>query len=89
MLIRGPQGEPVSVDERGALTSVPAYFTVGTSQARLKPVAGWAGPWPIDERWWDARTAVRYDRFQVIDSSGVAWLLVCLDGEWTAEARYD
>ncbi|NRD07619.1 DNA polymerase Y family protein [Rathayibacter agropyri] len=89
VLVRGPRGEPVSVDERGALTSVPAYFTVGTSQARLKPVAGWAGPWPIDERWWDARTAVRYDRFQVIDSSGVAWLLVCLDGEWTAEARYD
>ncbi|WKK71265.1 hypothetical protein Q0F99_17635 [Rathayibacter oskolensis] len=50
---------------------------------------GLGGPWPIDERWWDARTAVRYDRFQVVDSGGVAWLLLCLDGEWAAEARYD
>ncbi|MWV58007.1 DNA polymerase Y family protein [Rathayibacter sp. VKM Ac-2754] len=89
VLVRGPRGEPVSVDDRGTLTSVPAYFTPGTSQARLEPVTGWAGPWPIDERWWDARTAVRYDRFQVVDSGGVAWLLLCLDGEWAAEARYD
>ena len=88
-LVRGPRGEPVSVDDRGSLVSVPAYFTPGTSQARLEPVAGWAGPWPVDERWWDARTATRYDRFQVVDSAGTAWLLVCRDGEWAAEARYD
>jgi len=89
VLVRGPRGEQVSVDDRGSLTSVPAYFAPGSSQARLQPVTGWAGPWPIDERWWDARTAVRYDRFQVVDSDGVAWLLLCLDGEWAAEARYD
>lgn len=89
VLVRGPRGEPVSVDDRGGLTSVPAWFTPGTSQARLEPVTGWAGPWPIDERWWDATTAARYDRFQVVDSDGVAWLLLCLDGEWAAEARYD
>jgi protein ImuB len=89
VLVRGPRGEPVSVDDRGSLTSVPAWFTPGTSQARLEPVAGWAGPWPIDERWWDPLTAVRYDRFQLVDSAGVAWLLLCLDGQWAAEARYD
>ncbi|PPI73113.1 DNA polymerase [Rathayibacter rathayi] len=89
VLVRGSRGEPVSVDERGALRSVPAYFTPGTSQARLEPLAGWAGPWPIDERWWDPGTSVRYDRFQVVDAAGVAWLLLCLDGVWAAEARYD
>ncbi|QHC70300.1 DNA polymerase Y family protein [Rathayibacter sp. VKM Ac-2801] len=89
VLVRGPRGEPVAVDERGTLSSVPAYFTPGTSQARLEPLAGWAGPWPIDERWWDPSTAVRYDRFQVVDAAGVAWLLLCLDGVWAAEARYD
>ena len=35
------------------------------------------------------QTAVRYDRFQVVDAAGVAWLLLCLDGVWAAEARYD
>ncbi|MBF4462347.1 MULTISPECIES: DNA polymerase Y family protein [unclassified Rathayibacter] len=89
VLVRGPDGERVAVDERGSLSSIPSFFTSEGSSSRLEPIAAWAGPWPIDERWWDPHTATRYDRFQVVDSTGVGWLLLCLDGEWAAEARYD
>lgn len=51
-------------------------------------IAAWAGPWPIDERWWsdDARTAWR---FQAVDDGGCAWLLVLDANGWWLEARYD
>ena len=29
-------------------------------------VAAWAGPWPLEERWWDARRARRAVRLQVV-----------------------
>ncbi|QWL28096.1 DNA polymerase Y family protein [Rathayibacter toxicus] len=89
VLVTGPRGEPVSVTERGSLNTVPAFFSPAPSHAKLTPVTRWAGPWPLDERWWDASTAARYHRFQIVDSTGVAWLLLSFNGEWAAEAQYD
>lgn len=83
--VLGRDGESVTVDERGAVSAPPAGFVAG---AKLLQLTAWAGPWPIDERWWsaDARKAWR---FQVVDSTGCAWLLVLEAGGWWAEARYD
>ena len=78
-------GTAVTVDERGAPSADPTGFAAG---AKMLEITAWAGPWPIDERWWsaDARSAWR---FQIVDSTGCAWLLVLDSGGWWAEARYD
>ncbi|MET4704676.1 DNA polymerase Y family protein [Frigoribacterium sp. UYMn621] len=80
-------GSAVDLDERGVLSGVPARFS--TDGRTLHPVAAWAGPWIIDERWWDADSFRRASRFQVVDDAGVAWLLVLDSRVWWAEARYD
>jgi protein ImuB len=80
-------GLAVDLDERGVLSGIPARFS--TDGRTLRPVAAWAGPWTIDERWWDADTFRRASRFQVVDDAGAAWLLVLDSRVWWAEARYD
>ena len=67
-------------------SGAPARFGV---EERLQPVAAWTGPWPVDERWWDADQAVRAARFQIVGVDGSAWLLRVSDGAWCVEARYD
>jgi protein ImuB len=76
------------VTSRGLLTADPVLFTVD----RMSPptrVQAWAGPWPIDELWWDPAQARQVARFQVVGVDGSAWLLVVEDGRWWCEARYD
>ena len=85
--VHDARGKAVSVDERGALSAPPAAMVSQTGSRR--ELTAWAGPWPLDERWWDAAAARTASRFQVVDGEGMAWLLV-LDGEgWWAEGRYD
>jgi protein ImuB len=79
-------GDAVTVDERGVLSAAPLEF--GAS-GRLRRVTAWAGPWIVDERWWDAQTRQRASRFQLVDDDGIAWLLAFTDPHWIAEARYD
>lgn len=85
-------GTGVTVDDRGALSAAPAQFSAGSGGA-LRRVTAWAGPWIVDERWWDAATSRRVSRFQLVDGEGVAWLLVFegrgVEAHWSAEARYD
>jgi protein ImuB len=88
----GAAGEAVSVDERGALSAAPLEFSAGSGSG-MRRVTAWAGPWTVDERWWDAKTSFRASRFQVVDETGIAWLLVYAgrgsSAHWVAEARYD
>ena len=53
------------------------------------PIEAWAGPWPIDELWWDPARARQVARFQVAGVDGSAWLMVVENGQWWTEARYD
>jgi protein ImuB len=83
-----PDGTSVRLDDRGTLSAPPARFSApGTGQAR--PVRAWAGPWQVEERWWDAEQSHSLARFQVVDDDGEAWLLVLEGDAWTVEARYD
>jgi protein ImuB len=50
-------------------------------------VVGWAGPWPVTERWWSVRR--RRARVQVVTADGVARLLCTERGQWWVEALYD
>ncbi len=79
-------GSVVGVDGRGRVTAEPAVLT---ESGRRRGIEAWAGPWPVIERGWDAARARRAHRFQVVDADQTAWLLVCEDDRWTAEARYD
>jgi protein ImuB len=70
------QGAGIVVDDRGALSAPPAQFSASGSGRELRRITAWAGPWPIDERWWDTETHRRAHRFQVVDAAGMGWLLV-------------
>jgi protein ImuB len=80
-------GSVVDIDERGILSAAPSSFS--TDNRVLLPLSAWAGPWPIDERWWDADNSRSANRFQVVDETGGAWLLVLEAHLWWVEARYD
>jgi protein ImuB len=82
---------PVVVTERGALPAPPAFFGMGTEVAA---VASWAGPWPVDERWWSPESARRVVRCQIVDVRGRAYLVtgtMPLDQppRWQVDAIYD
>jgi protein ImuB len=52
-------------------------------------VAAWAGPWPVDERWWDDAAHRRRARWQVVTAEGTAHLLSQQGDHWEVEATYD
>ncbi|SHH53022.1 protein ImuB [Jatrophihabitans endophyticus] len=85
---------PVVITERGAMPSPPALFGTGRD---LAAVTSWAGPWPVDERWWSPDDARRVVRCQVVDVHGRAYLVTGTmpasgSGEpprWQVDAVYD
>ena len=89
-------GAPVGVDGRGGLSAPPDRLIVSRPPAgsRLAAAPGervvaWAGPWPVDERWWDPLRRRRRVRLQVVTADGTALLVVLTDGRWTVAATYD
>jgi protein ImuB len=70
------------------MSAAPAFLSIG-EDSELMPVDAWAGPWPIDELWWDSAQARQVARFQVTGVDGSAWLLVVENDQWWTEARYD
>ena len=81
----------VVVTERGAVPRPPATVRIDGAS----PIQAWAGPWPVDERWWDPASAVRRARFQIVDARGRAYLVSCelsaasATARWLLEAVYD
>ena len=90
-------GELVGVTARLEVSAAPARLAAGTAApARLAAgtagtveIIGWAGPWPVDERWWAPAEARRRARFQVCLADGTAMLLSLAGGQWSVEAIYD
>ncbi|MFD4204713.1 DNA polymerase Y family protein [Micromonospora tulbaghiae] len=85
--VRDAAGEPVVVSARLAVSAAPARLTVGAGCPA--EITGWAGPWPVDERWWAPAEARRRARFQVCLADGAALLLAVEGGQWLVEAIYD
>jgi protein ImuB len=85
--VRDSLGEQVDVTERYVVTSEPARVSIAAGP--WLDVIGWAGPWPVDERWWDPQQSRRRMRFQVALSDGSGHLLTLEDGRWWIEATYD
>ena len=80
-------GAPVSVGGRGEASTPPQQFTDSTGHSRT--VIAWAGPWPLDERWWRPSARRRQARFQLVLDDGSAHLCVLESGRWWREATYD
>jgi protein ImuB len=87
-MVVGAEGQPVVVTGRGAVTCPPERFRASSDEP-WQPVASWAGPWPVEELWWDEQASRRIARFQVVGVDGSAWLMVVENGRWFTEARYD
>lgn len=85
--VRDAEGAPLGVDARGAVSGAPARVAVDGGPSRL--VRSWSGPFPVDERWWEAGGRRRRARFQVVLADGDAYLLALERGAWTVEGRYD
>jgi protein ImuB len=79
-------GDAVTVTGRCVVSAAPAWLAIEDEPAL--PVTGWAGPWPLSERWWDPAAARRRARFQLLTSDGRAWLAAVQDGRWLIEAGY-
>ena len=80
-------GAPVAVDGRGLLGALPSRVRIqGRSWAAI---TAWAGPWLVDERWWDPAAHRRLVRLQATTDQGGAYLLRLSGGRWWVEAIYD
>jgi protein ImuB len=52
-------------------------------------VAAWAGPWPVEERWWDPQRAQRVARFQLLSETGQLVLAGLDNQQWYVYAQYE
>jgi len=82
-------GAPVTVGGRHELSAPPSRVVEGGDEWR---VLAWAGPWPIEERWWDERRRRRLVRLHaVLGREGVAPRAVVLaleSGYWRVAGRF-
>ncbi len=79
--------EPVTVSGRGTLSAPPMRLSVEGDP--WTDVIAWAGPWPLEERWWDTARRRRRARLQLVTRDGQARLATLEHGTWHVEATYD
>lgn len=80
-------GSPIWLTDRGMFTAEPAELHWGSKSWR---VAGWAGPWLLDERWWATGDSGGAVRTQILlDTEERALLLLGYDHIWHVEGLYE
>jgi protein ImuB len=82
-------GATVAVDGRGLLGSLPNRVRIPGRGRAWSAIIAWAGPWLVDERWWDPAAHRRLVRLQATTDQGAAYLLRLAGGRWWVEAIYD
>ena len=86
-------GKLLSVSARHELSASPVVVIIGATHYNVN---SWAGPWPVEERWWDSARSRRLVRLQLVcekitaDSVPqiLAMLAILEHGEWTVAAIY-
>ena len=67
------QGTPRACHWQGSGQRCPGNRATQHEQQRpVEPIVAWAGPWPLEERWWDATRARRSARFQLLTGVRIA-----------------
>lgn len=86
--LESADGTPVWVTDRGLFTADPVHLHWGSRSWQL---TGWAGPWPLDDRWWTPQLPHGYAaRAQVqLDGDLRALLLLAYDQAWHVEGLYE
>ncbi len=89
-------GKAVRVTGRGMVSARPAMLRLltgddasGWRRGRSRPIVAWAGPWPVEERWWEPERHRRLARFQVVTDDHDGYLVVAEHQRWWISARYD
>jgi protein ImuB len=77
----------VTVGARLELSAAPARLAIGDTP--WVEITEWAGPWPVEERWWAPGESRRAAWFQVCLADGRALLVALSGGQWSVEAVYD
>ncbi|MFZ9930657.1 MAG: hypothetical protein ACO3GZ_07620, partial [Ilumatobacteraceae bacterium] len=80
---------PVSVSGRGFVSMAPDAIRRDDA-GDATPEVAWAGPWPVEERWWVER-ARRAARFQLVvrtPDGQRAYLAEVSSGQWWLVAEY-
>ncbi|UGT39567.1 DNA polymerase Y family protein [Nocardia yamanashiensis] len=91
--LEAADGSPVWVSDRGLFTADPARLHWGSSSWHL---TAWAGPWPLDDRWWSphlphgyaARAQVQLDEADEHHRRRVL-LLLGYQHTWHVEGLYE
>jgi protein ImuB len=61
----------------------------GWRRGRLRRIIAWAGPWPVEQRWWEPERHRRLARFQIVTEDHDGLLVVAEHRRWWVSARYD
>ncbi len=94
------QGQVVRVSGRGTVSADPAGIRLllgseaeGWRRGPMREVRSWAGPWPVDQQWWEPERHRRLARFQMLvadEANGErAHLVVAEHQRWFLLATYD
>jgi protein ImuB len=78
-------GRAVAVTGRGEVSAAPVELVIGTSRHRI---VAWAGPWPLEQRWWTPERSRRLARLQVVTEGGAAHLVGIEQRRWSILATY-
>ncbi len=93
VMVQDGEGKPLLVTGRHELSASPATLRMASANARAAPyvVVSWAGPWPVEERWWDPTRRRRLARLQLVITRGDATRAVIVareHGQWWLTATY-
>lgn len=78
-------GQSVRINGRGMISASPQTLTINGAPLAI---TAWAGPWPLEERWWDVGRSRRSARFQVLTADGVLRLVAVEHQRWQLDAVY-
>ena len=78
-------GRAVAVTGRGEISAAPAELVVGKNRHRI---VAWAGPWPLEQRWWTPERSRRLARLQIVTEGGAAHLIGVEQQRWSILATY-
>ncbi|MGH8888357.1 MAG: DNA polymerase Y family protein, partial [Acidothermaceae bacterium] len=85
--VTAADGSLIEVSDRLAVSAPLRWLRI--EQHAPVEIAGWAGPWPLDMRWWDQAGARKRARFQLTTVDGTGWLVAFDGARWLVEAIYD